>query len=100
MDTDPRLAFKAGIIKQQLSQLDPDLARHVILAGLSLDSDVIFRALQLMAHLQLVRNMETAEVPPTAEQREEFDTVSRQVLPQTYLERGNDKSTSGSSDPQ
>ena len=86
MDSHARNLFRQGMVKTHLERLDPDLAVNIVLAGLSLDSEHIFKTMQLMAHLQAMRNI-ADDVEATDEQREEFKVASEVLIPQTYLDR-------------
>lgn len=88
-NNDPKQLLKAGLIQQQWSRLDPDLAMHVALSALSLNLTTVFKTVQLMAHLQMMRIMDS-DIKATKQQRDEFEYASQELLPQTYLDR-NDK---------
>ena len=90
-DDKTKMLLKSALIKQQLERLDLDLAKHVVLSALSLDSGTIFKSIQLMSHLQMMRYIAKDPESLNPKQLEEFEAASQEILPETYLDRAHEK---------
>jgi len=73
-----------ALIKQQLGKLDTDLALHVILSGLSLNSEKVLKTLGLMSALMMAR-IEERE-PPVSELAQKEYAVAQELMIDSYLD--------------
>lgn len=83
---DSQMALKIAIIKKSIASLDLDFARHIVLSGLSLDINKVYKTSQLMAHLQTMRIFKEKENEITQEQLDSLNELSLKVIPETYFE--------------